>query len=94
MTKREIESGNVKMVINLIENQFNGSVEDNGEGGRLDISVEGHQGQFARRDFEVMLHSAMPLYGPGWTEADIRDHKRGIQLENQINTSIQKLLGH
>ena len=41
-----------------------------------------------------MLHSAMPLYGPGWTEADIRDHKRGIQLENQINTSIQKLLGH
>jgi hypothetical protein len=37
MTKREIESGNVKMVINLIENQFNGSVEDNGEGGRLDI---------------------------------------------------------
>jgi hypothetical protein len=94
MTKREIESGNIKMVINLIENQFNGSVEDNGEGGRLDIFVDGHQGQFARRDFEVMLVNAMKLYGPGWTDEDIQNHQDAVKLENAMNTAIEKLFNH
>ena len=61
MTKREIESGNVKMVINLIENQFNGSVEDNGEGGRLDIFVDGYL-KWTVDDFDEFLFRELDEY--------------------------------
>ena len=53
MTKTELKKQQIKAVIELLINQFNAQVED-ADGGRMDITIGDLQGQFSRRDFEVM----------------------------------------
>ena len=92
MTKREIQKQNTKKVIELIENQYKGTVEDNGEGGRLDVEINGFTGQFHRRDYEVLLYDTTTLYGPNWSDTEIKNHQDAVVLENMINTDIEELL--
>ena len=92
MTKTEVKRQQVKAVIELLINQFNALVED-ADGGRMDITIGDLQGQFSRRDFEVMMHDSVTFYNPSDFPTEIVDrHNRAVALEDELNKAITNLL--
>ena len=44
MNKTELKKLQVKEVLEMLENEFDAQIEDNGDGGRLDIDINGFHG--------------------------------------------------
>ena len=82
----------VARVIELLENGFGATISDDGDGGRLNVMVNGFPGQFSRRDLDVALWDSIGLHGPGFSAAEIKRHKDAVALEDKINDAIQVAL--
>ena len=83
----------VKTVVEFLIDQFDAQIEDNGDGGRFDITISGFNGQLDRRDLEVGFWGSMTLSGHGWTAAEVLLQQEAVALENQVNAEIKRVLG-
>ena len=93
MTKTELQKQRVKVVLDFLTEQFDAQIEDNGDGGRFDITISGFNGQLDRRDLEVGFWESMTLSGHGWTAAEVLLQQEAVALENQVNAEIKRVLG-
>jgi len=92
MTKTELQKQRVKAVLDFLTNKFDAEIDDNGEGGRLDITIGEFDGQIMRRDLQVQFWDAIRLVGQ-FTPSKWQHHLKAVELEKQINTEIEKVLG-
>lgn len=92
MNKTELKKLQVKEVLEMLENEFDAQIEDNGDGGRLDIDINGFHGQFSRRDLDVAFWDTTPLSGPGFNAKQIQRQKDAVALEDGVNGAIQERL--
>jgi len=92
MTKTEQKRQNTEKVINFLENKFDAfNIEDN-DGGRMGFSIDDLEGEFHRRDYEVIMLNNINLVGEGWTKEELDKRDRAIEMEKLLNESIQNLL--
>jgi len=89
MTKTELKKQQVARVIDLLENGFDATFTGDDEGGRLGLMIGDFPGQLSRRDLDVALWDTIPLSGPGFSAAEIKQHKDAVALEDRINNAIQ-----
>ena len=92
MTKTELQKQRVKAVLDFLTEQFDAQIEDNGDGGRLDITIGPFNGQMHRRDLQVDFYDSIPLSGHGFTPAEILFQQEAVALENQVNAEIKRVL--
>ena len=92
MNKSEMRSLKVKTVLEMLAAKFNAEIEDNGDGGRMDVLIDGFPGQFSRRDLDVALWDMVGLSGPGFSKAELDRHEQAVELENAINAEIKSTL--
>jgi hypothetical protein len=92
MNKTEVKKLMVKTVVDFLIDQFDAQIEDNGDGGRFDIQINGFNGQLDRRDLEVGFWDSMTLSGHGWTAAEVLLQQEAVALENKINAEIKRVL--
>ena len=93
MTKTELQKQRVKAVLDFLTEQFDAQIDDNGDGGRLDITIGEFNGQMHRRDLQIDFYDSIPLGGHGFTPAEIIHHQTAVEFEKQINDEINKVLG-
>lgn len=92
MTKTELKKQQVKTAIELLINKFNAQVED-ADGGRMDVMIGDLQGQFSRRDLDVLMFDSIGFYNPADFPAEVVDrHNRAVALEDKINKAITELV--
>jgi hypothetical protein len=91
MTKTELQKQRVKAVLDFLTEQFDAEIEDNGDGGRLDITIGEFDGQIHRRDLQVELWDAIRLVGQ-FTPSKWQQHLKAVEFEKQINDEIEKVL--
>ena len=95
-TKTQLKKDQIKAVIDTLIDEFDAQIEDNGDGGRMDVTiVDGkHQfhGQFSRRDLDVTFWDSIPLHGDGFSAAQIARHKAAVELEDRVNREIRLLM--
>ena len=82
----------VKMVLEMLATKFNAEIEDNGDGGRMDVMIDGFPGQFSRRDLDVALWDSIALHGPGFSQAELDRREQAVELENAINAEIKSTI--
>ncbi len=82
----------VKTVLEMLTTKFNAEIEDNGDGGRMDVMIDGFRGQFSRRDLDVALWDSIGLHGPGFSKAEHDRHDQAVELENAINAEIKSTI--
>ena len=92
MTKTELQKQRVKAVLDFLTNKFDAEIDDNGEGGRLDITIGEFDGQIMRRDLQVQFWDAIRLVGQ-FTPSKWQHHLKAVEFEKQINAEINKVLG-
>ncbi len=92
MNKSEMRSLKVKTVLEMLATKFNAEIEDNGDGGRMDVMVDGFRGQFSRRDLDVALWDSIALHGPGFSQAELDRREQAVELEEVINAEIKSTL--
>ena len=92
MTKTELKKLQVKKVVEFLIDQFEAQIDDNGDGGRFDITIGDFHGQMSRRDLVVDLWDSIPLHGDGFFPAERLRQIEAVQFENQINEEIQKFI--
>ena len=92
MTKTELQKQRVKAVLEFLTEQFDAQIDDNGEGGRLDITIGEFDGQIMRRDLQVQFWDAIRLVGQ-FTPSKWQHHLKAVEFEKQINAEINKVLG-
>ena len=92
MTKTELQKQRVKAVLEFLTEQFDAQIDDNGDGGRLDITIGEFNGQIMRRDLQVAFWDAIRLVGQ-FTPSKWQHHLKAVEFEKQINTEIEKVLG-
>lgn len=92
MNKTELKKLQVKEVLEMLENEFDAQIEDNGDGGRLDIDINGFHGQFSRRDLDVAFWDTTKLSGSGFSAKQIQRQKDAVALEAGVNGAIQERL--
>jgi len=92
MNKTEMRSLKVKTVLEMLATKFNAEIEDNGDGGRMDVLIDGFPGQFSRRDLDVALWDTVGLSGPGFSKAEHDRHDQAVELEEVINAEIKSTL--
>ncbi len=92
MTKTELQKQRVKAVLEFLTEQFDAQIDDNGEGGRLDITIGEFNGQIMRRDLQVAFWDAIRLVGQ-FTPSKWQHHLKAVEFEKQINDEINKVLG-
>ena len=92
MNKTELKKLQVKEVLEMLENEFGAQIKDNGDGGRLDIDINGFHGQFSRRDLDVAFWDTTKLSGGGWSKEQIQRQKDAVALEAGVNGAIQERL--
>ena len=63
-TKTQLRKDQVAAVIDTLEHEFDAQIDD-ADGGRMDVIINGFQGQFSRRDFDVTFFDSIPLQGDG-----------------------------
>ena len=90
-TKTQLRKDQVAAVIDTLEHEFDAQVED-ADGGRMDVIINGFQGQFSRRDFDVMFFDSIKLSGTGWSDEEIARHKAAVELEDRVNREIRLLM--
>ena len=82
----------VKTVLEMLATKFNAEIEDNGDGGRMDVLIDGFRGQFSRRDLDVALWDSIGLHGPGFSQAELDRREQAVELENAINAEIKSTI--
>ena len=92
MTKTELQKQRVKAVLDFLTEQFDTPFEDNGDGGLFDITISGFNGQLDRRDLEVGFWESTTLSGHGWTAAEVLLQQEAVEMENQVNDEIKRVL--
>ena len=92
MTKTEEKKMQVKKVVEFLIDQFEAQIDDNGDGGRFDITIAGFHGQMSRRDLYVEFWDSIPLHGDGFFPAEVLHQQDAVAFEKQINEEIQKLI--
>jgi len=92
MTKTELQKQRVKAVLEFLTEQFDAQIDDNGDGGRLDITIGEFNGQIMRRDLQVAFWDAIRLVGQ-FTPSKWQHHLKAVEFEKQVNTEIEKVLG-
>ena len=92
MTKTELKKLQVKTVVEFLIDQFEAQIDDNGDGGRFDITIGDFHGQMSRRDLYVEFWDSIQLHGDGFTPAERLRQIEAVQFENQINEEIQKFI--
>ncbi len=91
MTKTELQKQRVKAVLEFLTEQFDAQIDDNGDGGRLDITIGEFNGQIMRRDLQVAFWDAIRLVGQ-FTPSKWQQHLKAVEFEKQINAEIEKVL--
>ena len=92
MTKTELQKQRVKAVLDFLTDKFDAQIDDNGDGGRLDITIGEFNGQIMRRDLQVAFWDAIRLVGQ-FTPSKWQHHLKAVEFEKQINDEINKVLG-
>ena len=92
MTKTEEKKLQIKKVLEFLTDKFEAQIEDNGDGGRFDLTINGFHGQMSRRDLHVDFWDSIPLFGDGFWPADFQRQHEAVAFQNQINEEIQKLI--
>jgi len=92
MTKTELQKQRVKAVLDFLTEQFDAQIEDNGDGGRLDVTIGPFNGQMHRRDLQVDFYDSIPLSGHGFTPAEELFQQEAVAFEKQVNAEINKVL--
>jgi hypothetical protein len=92
MNKTELQKLKVKMVLEMLVEEYNTEIEDNGDGGRMDVLVDGFTGQFSRRDMEIGLWDTIALRGDGFSKYEHAKRERAVELETAINDNIKCLI--
>ena len=82
----------VKTVLEMLAAKFNAEIEDNGDGGRMDVMIDGFRGQFSRRDLDVALWDSIALHGPGFSQAELDRREQAVELEDAINAEIKSTI--
>ena len=91
-TKTQLKKDQVKAVIDVLQHEFDAQIED-ADGGRFDVVINGFQGQFSRRDLEVMFNESIPLYRPELFDDEfVARHKAAVELEDRVNREIRLLM--
>ena len=93
MTKTELQKQRVKAVLDFLTEQFDAQIDDNGDGGRLDITIGEFNGQIMRRDLQVAFWDAIRLVGQ-FTPSKWQHHLKAVEFEKQVNAEINKVLGN
>ncbi len=93
MTKTELQKQRVKAVLEFLTDQFDAQIDDNGDGGRLDITIGEFNGQIMRRDLQVAFWDAIRLVGQ-FTPSKWQHHLKAVEFEKQVNAEINKVLGN
>jgi len=93
MTKTELQKQRVKAVLEFLTEQFDAQIDDNGDGGRLDITIGEFNGQIMRRDLQVAFWDAIRLVGQ-FTPSKWQHHLKAVEFEKQVNAEINKVLGN
>ena len=91
MTKTELQKQRVKAVLDFLTEQFDAQIDDNGEGGRLDITIGEFNGQIMRRDLQVAFWDAIRLVGQ-FTPSKWQHHLKAVEFEKQVNDEINRVL--
>ena len=91
MTKTELKKLQIKTVLEFLTDQFDAEIEDNGDGGRLDITIGEFDGQIHRRDLQVEFWDAIRLVGQ-FTPSKWQQHLKAVEFEKQVNAEIEKVL--
>ena len=91
MTKTELQKQRVKAVLEFLTEQFDAQIDDNGDGGRLDITIGEFNGQIMRRDLQVAFWDAIRLVGQ-FTPSKWQHHLKAVEFEKQINDEINRVL--
>ena len=92
MTKTEEKKMQIKKVLEFLIDQFEAQIDDNGDGGRFDITIGDFHGQMSRRDLYVEFWDSIPLHGDGFFPAEVLHQQNAVAFEKQINEEIQKLI--
>ena len=91
-TKTQLKKDQIKAVIDTLIDEFNAQIED-ADGGRMDVIIDGFQGQFSRRDFDVMFFDSIPLNNPeDFDDVEVERHKAAVELEDRVNREIRLLM--
>ena len=91
-TKTQLKKDQVAAVIDVLQHEFDAQIED-ADGGRFDVIINGFQGQFSRRDLEVLFNESIPLYRPELFDDEfVARHKASVELEDRVNREIRLLM--
>ena len=73
-TKTQLKKDQVAAVIDTLEHEFDAQIDD-ADGGRFDVIINGFQGQFSRRDLEVMFNDSSSEFesSPGFCLLSFRN---------------------
>ena len=90
--KTQLKKDQIAAVIDTLEHEFDAQIED-ADGGRFDVIINGFQGQFNRRDLEVMFNDSIKLHNPeSFPPAFVARHKAAVELEDRVNREIRLLM--
>ena len=91
-TKTQLKKDQVAAVIDVLQHEFDAQIDD-ADGGRFDVIINGFQGQFSRRDLEVLFNESIPLYRPELFDDEfVARHKASVELEDRVNREIRLLM--
>jgi len=91
-TKTQLKKDQIAAVIDILQHEFDAQIDD-ADGGRFDVVINGFQGQFSRRDLEVMFNESIKLYRPELFEDEfVARHKAAVELEDRVNREIRLLM--
>ena len=91
-TKTQLKKDQVAAVIDILQHEFDAQIDD-ADGGRFDVIINGFQGQFSRRDLDVMFNDSIKLHNPESFPAEyVARHKAAVELEDRVNREIRLLM--
>ena len=91
-TKTQLKKDQIAAVIDLLITDFGAQIDD-ADGGRMDVMIDGFQGQFSRRDFDVAFFDSISFYNPSDFPAEVVDRqKAAVELEDRVNREIRLLM--
>ena len=91
-TKTQLKKDQVAAVIDILQHEFDAQIDD-ADGGRFDVTINGFQGQFSRRELDVMFNESIPLYRPELFDDEfVARHKAAVELEDRVNKEIRLLM--
>lgn len=91
-TKTQLKKDQIKAVIDTLIDKFDAQIDDAG-GGLFEVIINGFQGQFNRRDLDVMFFDSIKLHNPSDFPAEIvARQKAAVELEDRVNREIRLLM--